>query len=129
MVSLFFKKIKSITALNKNNKKNDKTMSTYRISGVWKNEAGAITHYAMHLVSEKTVSRAMKKTKAEAIQIVESYGNVTTTWIWNYNYAQWAIGESVYVVNGQYGKYIRSNPDNTLTDNLGHLIDYDWILS
>lgn len=103
-------------------------MSTYRISGVWKNEAGAITHYAMHLVSEKTVSRAMKKTKAEAIQIVESYGNVTTTWIWNYNNAQWVIGESVYVVKSHYGKYLRSNPDNTLTDNRGHLIDYDWVL-
>jgi hypothetical protein len=33
----------------------------------------------------------------------------------------------VEVIKGSTGKYLRSNPDNSLTDNLEHLIDYDWI--
>ena len=36
-------------------------------------------------------------------------------------------GEKVEVVNGSNGKYLRTNPDNTKTDNLAHLIDFDWI--
>lgn len=103
-------------------------MSTYRISGIWKNENGVITHYAMHeLNSDNTVSRATKISKINAIQIVEAYGNTSTTWIWNYNQSAWSIGETVYVVDGVSGKYLRTNPDNKLSDNLGHLIDYDWI--
>lgn len=103
-------------------------MSTHRISGIWKNENGVITHYAMHKLNpDNTVSRATKISKIDAIQIVEAYGNTSTTWIWNYNQAKWTIGETVHVVDGMYGKYLRTNPDNKLSDNLGHLIDYDWI--
>ena len=36
-------------------------------------------------------------------------------------------GENVEVVNGTNGKYLRSDSNNRLTDNLGHLIDFDWI--
>tara|TARA_Y100001968_G_C19450328_1_gene768108 strand:- start:6408 stop:6545 length:138 start_codon:yes stop_codon:yes gene_type:complete len=39
----------------------------------------------------------------------------------------WKIGEEVKVVNGDSGKYLRSNPDKTETNNLEHLIDYDWL--
>ena len=102
-------------------------MTTHRISGVWKNDNEVITHYALHTVSENSVSRANKKSKAEAISLLEMPGNTATTWVWNYNNARWNVGENVQVVNGINGKYLRSNPDNKLTDNLGHLIDFDWI--
>jgi hypothetical protein len=102
-------------------------MAQYRISGVWKNSNNVITHYAFHTVGETSTSRAVKKSKAEAIALLETIGNVARTWVWNYSTAGWTIGEYVEVVNGAYGKYLRSNPDNKLTDNLGHLIDFDWI--
>jgi len=102
-------------------------MAQYRISGVWKNSSNVITHYAFHTVGESSVSRAVKTTKARAIELLEIYGNVATTWVWNYTQARWSIGETVKVINGGNGKYLRSNPDNKLTDNLGHLIDFDWI--
>lgn len=102
-------------------------MAQYRISGVWKNSNNVITHYAFHTVGENSTSRAVKKTKAEAITLLETKGNTATTWIWNYSQVGWKLGETVQVINGISGKYLRSNPDNKLTDNLGHLIDFDWI--
>lgn len=102
-------------------------MAKYKISGIWKNTENVITHYAFHTVSENSTSRAVKKTKAQAIEIVEANGNNVVTWMWDYMTASWKDGETVSVVNGSNGKYLRSNPDNKLTDNLGHLIDFDWI--
>lgn len=104
-------------------------MAIYRISGVWKDSNNVITHYAFHMVYETSVSRASKTSKAKAISILETYGNSATTWNWNYRSAKWDIGENVQVVNGSNGKYLRSDPDNKLTDNLAHLIDFDWIAS
>lgn len=101
-------------------------MAEYRISGVWKTN-GVITAYAFHTVVPDGVTRAKKMTKAEAIKLLETRGNSATTWTWNYTQAAWFVGETVEVVNGASGKYLRSNPDNRLTDNLGHLINFDWI--
>ena len=103
-------------------------MAQFRISGVWKDTNHVITHYAFHTVHEGTATRANKTSKAQAISLLETSGNSATTWVWNYSIANWSIGEKVEVVNGSHGKYLRSNPDNKLTDNLGHLIDFDWIL-
>lgn len=102
-------------------------MATYRISGVWKDSNDTIVAYAFHTVNEKTVGRAVKKTKAQAIAALETAGNTAKTWVWNYTKGKWDIGETVTVVNGSNGKYLRSNPDNKVTDNLAHLIDFDWI--
>lgn len=102
-------------------------MAIYRISGVWKDSNNVITHYAFHTVGEKSSTRAIKKSKAQAIELLETSGNSATTWIWNYEQAVWNNGENVQVVNGSSGKYLRSDRDNKLTDNLGHLIDFDWI--
>ena len=104
-------------------------MAEYRISGVWKDSNNVITHYAFHTVNGKTISRASKKSKADAIKLLETSGNLAVTWVWNYSTAFWIIGENVEVVNGSTGKYLRSNPDNTKTDDLAHLIDFDWIFS
>jgi len=102
-------------------------MANYRISGIWKDSNNVITHYAFHKVTEKGVTRAAKTSKAEAITLLETAGNNATTWMWNYKNAFWTIGEHVTVVDGAKGKYLRSDPDNQLTDNLAHLINFDWI--
>lgn len=102
-------------------------MAEYHISGIWKDPNNVITHYAFHTVNGGSASRAEKKSKAQAIALLETYGNSATTWVWSYTLARWMVGETVQVINGANGKYLRSNPDNKLTDNLGHLIDFDWI--
>lgn len=102
-------------------------MAEYRISGVWKDVSNVITHYAFHKVNSDSTSRAKKTSKVEAIKLLETAGNSAVTWVWNYSFARFVVGESVNVVHGSNGKYLRSNPDSTVSDNLGHLIDYDWI--
>lgn len=99
-------------------------MASYKISGVWKNGDGAITHYAFHTVTGNKITRAIKTSKADAVALLNKPSNVAVTWIWSYSASFWKDGEKVTVVNGSY---LRSNPDNKLTDNLAHLIDYDWI--
>lgn len=100
-------------------------MAKYRISGIWKDSNNVISAYAFHSVGESSTSRAVKKTKSQAIALLEIAGNSAITWIWNYSTARWNVGETVHVVNGSSGKYLRSNADNKLTDNLEHLIDFD----
>ncbi len=56
-------------------------MPLFRISGVWKDFQNVITHYAFHTVSIHSVLTATKKTKAEAIGLLETEGNDATTWI------------------------------------------------
>lgn len=103
-------------------------MTKFRISGVWKNSNNVITAYSFHTVEETGTSRAKKTPKTEAIALLEKAGNTATTWMWNYLEGRWKVGENVTVVNGSTGKFLRSNPDNKLTDNLAHLIDFDWIV-
>ncbi|UII31357.1 DUF3892 domain-containing protein [Fulvivirga ulvae] len=86
-----------------------------------------ITHYAFHTVYEEGIGRAYKTLKSDAIKLLEINGNSAVTWIWNYSSSKWKIGENVEVVNGRTEKYLRSDPDNTKTDNLAHLLDFDWV--
>lgn len=101
-------------------------MTTFRISGVWKNDKGTITDYAVHSADNQ---RAVKTTKAKAITLLEEKGNNATTLLWNYTRSSWEVGEKVSVSSRNGEKYLRTNPDDTERDNLGHLIDYDWVRS
>lgn len=99
-------------------------MAKYKISGVWKGKDDVITHYAFHTVNSNGTSRGVKTSKAEAVRILSNSTNEAITWLWNYQTAFWKDGEKVTVVDNSF---LRSNPDNKLTDNLSHLIDYDWL--
>jgi hypothetical protein len=105
-------------------------MANYRISGVWKDSSGAISHYAMHDVTnveKREIGAAKKTAKDEAIKIVEKTGNIVDTIVWNYTAAAWRTEERVHVVTSGNSKYLRSNADKKLTDNLGHLPNYSLI--
>ena len=99
-------------------------MANYKISGVWKDANNVISYYAFHEVGAQSTSRGVKTSKVDAVRLLSQAGNSAVTWIWDYSTAFWKNGEQVTVVNGSY---LRSNPDNKLTDNLAHLIDYDWL--
>ena len=99
-------------------------MAKYKISGVWKDSKGEITHYAFHTVNSTGTTRGVKTTKADAIKIVANSSNEVVTWLWNYQTSFWRDGEKVHVVDG---RYLRTNHDGTVKDNLSHLIDYDWL--
>lgn len=104
-------------------------MATYRISGVWKSD-GVITHYAFHTLTDAAnniVTQAQKVSKADAIRLLETPGNLASTIVWNYTRAAWYVEETVQVVGSGTNKYLRSNPDKQVSDNLGHLPNYSLI--
>ncbi len=98
-------------------------MAQYKISGVWKT-GGVITHYALHTVSPNSISEGVKTTKADAVRLLIGPFNQAVTWIWNYQTSYWKDGEKVEVVSASF---LRSYPDNRVSDNLAHLINYDWL--
>lgn len=102
-------------------------MATYKISGIWKNSNDVITHYAFHTVTNTSATKASKISKADAIVLLSNHNNTAKTWIWDYKSATFVDGQNVEVVGSYGNKYLRSDADNKLTDNLGHLIDFDWI--
>jgi Protein of unknown function (DUF3892) len=105
-------------------------MAKYRISGVWTGSNNAISHYAIHEVTQgndNVVNKPVKTSKADAIKLLETKGNTATTLVWNYVHAGWYIGEAVEIVGTGSGKYLRSNPDKSITDNLGHLPNFSLI--
>lgn len=105
-------------------------MAKFRITGVWKDSNNVITHYAFHTVyPENKVGRAIKMSKTEAITHLEKQENEATTWIWDYLSSNWKIGENVEVVKGSTEKYLKTNPDDKLKDNLAHLINFGWIIN
>ena len=101
-------------------------MAEYRISGVWKNLNDQVTHYAFHEVLSRTILKAEKIARAEAIVLLEVKGNSAVTWLWNYTKSTWMDGEEVEVVRGITGKYLCAGRANKQTDNLAHLINYEW---
>ncbi len=103
-------------------------MANYRISGVWTDENNVITHYAFHELSfdETMIGPATKTSKIEAIRIVENRFNNVLTWIWDYKNSFWKDGAEVHVVDAN-PKFLRTNHDNKVIDNLSHLIDYRYI--
>jgi hypothetical protein len=99
-------------------------MANFKISGVWKNTEGAITHYAIHRVDPTSIDRGRKTSKVDAVRLLSIPGHTAITWLWDYPGAYWKDGAKVEVVNGQF---LRTVHDGTVSDNLAHLIDYDWL--
>lgn len=106
-------------------------MAEYRISGVWKDSDGTITDYAFHLYNAKTSEffSPSKKSKAEAIKLLDTAGNSAKTVVWNYVQAGWYDGEDVYVAGNGANKYLKSKPDHKISDNLGHLPTWNGVIA
>jgi hypothetical protein len=101
-------------------------MAIFSITGIWKSN-NVVSHYAIHTINDNSTSKGIKTSKVDAIKLLEMTGNTAFTWLWDYKKESWTLGAQVEVVNGAYGKYLRSYHDNKLVDNLSHLINYACI--
>lgn len=101
-------------------------MGIYRISGVWKDAQDRITHCAVHTKTQEGYTPAEKLTRTAVVSLIEKTINTATTWLWNYKQSDWVNGQTVHVVHGQTGKYLRTSPDKSERDNLDHLINMVW---
>ncbi len=72
-------------------------MATYKISGIWKDADGVVTHYAFHTVKMFYTTRAKKTTKNVAIRLLEKGNNIADTWIWNNDFVRFDDGQKVEV--------------------------------
>lgn len=103
-------------------------MAHYAISGVWKDTTGVITDYAIHLVTKHEtpgmvmINKAQKYSKAKAIELVAS--NIIHTAVWNYTKQLWTLGAEVKSVGTFPNKYLRTEKDATVRDNLDNLLNY-----
>lgn len=106
-------------------------MADYRITGIWTNSEGVITHYAMHLRKKKigkenfTLYKAEKVAKDDAVKLLLN-GNTAKTYMWNYKTGRFDEGAKVEVIEGK-PLFLRTDRDSTEKDNLSHLIDYGFI--
>ncbi len=102
-------------------------MADYAITGFLKNSDQVITHYILHTLTTEIVilkHAGEKRTMAEVLKLVENPANNVVTMSWDYKEGEWQIGEQVDIVKKGNEKYLRTHPDNRLTNNLGHLIDF-----
>lgn len=102
-------------------------MADLRISGYWKDTTGAITHYAVHVMYERTIAKAQKLSKEELIRLVDNAGNTAFTWVWDYDTNFWRDAERVTVARHGLKKILRCHANNSNKDDLAHLINFDWI--
>ncbi|WP_312765326.1 DUF3892 domain-containing protein [Epilithonimonas sp.] len=106
-------------------------MSEFRITGIWKNKDGVITHYAIHERTKNsdgsfTLGYAKKVEKDDAVDLLLLKGNSAKTYLWNYSTSSWLSGADVHVIEGE-PLYLRTEADSTEKDNLSHLINYGFI--
>ena len=73
-------------------------MAQYKISGVWKDNDGVITHYAIHTMTDGKHFRGRKMLKADAVKLLDQPGNTAWTWMWNYSTSYWQNGAKIEVV-------------------------------
>lgn len=103
-------------------------MATYRISGIWKDAQGDISHVMLHgPMQGNNFSAGQKKTSAYVINLIESDHEVYTT-IWKYvsKKPQWQKGAEVEVVGSGPYRYLRSIRDATERDNLESMINMEY---
>lgn len=102
-------------------------MAYYAISGVWKDENDVITDYAIHTWVGYHIGLGKKYSKAQAIALLSNTQNSATTIVWNYNTALWSAGASVHVDGFGANRYLRTQADSIVGNNLDNLINYGWI--
>ena len=100
---------------------------SYFITGVWKNDNGAITHVYLHQhdLARNQFYTGQKTTEAEAIRLIRA-NNVVRTLRWDYASATWLIGALVQVVGTP--PYLRTVADATVIDNLDNMINMNGFI-
>jgi hypothetical protein len=117
-----------IFILTKKRLTNKDKMADYAISGIWTDTNNVITHYAFHIYNTNgSLRQATKKTKAEAVRLLDNEQNSGITILWNYTDQEWQTGTTINVVGTSPNRYLRTTHDRTVHDNLSHLINYGYI--
>ena len=85
-----------------------------------------ITHFSIVSVNDNgTLSIGNLFTKEKAIELIKG-GNKMFTYKWNYVSSGFEKGEEVKIFPENGIDYLRTTANNTVTDNLQNLINYEF---
>jgi hypothetical protein len=80
-------------------------VAEFRISGIWKDSKGVISHYAIHTTTKTangyTIGYTEKYSKHAAVQLLLKSGNSVKTYLWNYSSCCWYAGADILLTDGQ----------------------------
>ena len=93
----------------------------YGVSHQRKDKNDVITAIKVHkFTSDSSVDSGAEWTKSQGVSAIDDRGARMCTLL-TASGGNWDIGARIRVVKGSYGKYLRTDADNTPKDNLGNL--------
>jgi hypothetical protein len=93
----------------------------YGVSAQRKDSNDVITAIKVHAFNpDTTVNPGREWAKSQGVSAIER-GSRMCTMLWDSGSSKWITQVAIRVVNGTYGKYLRTDADNTPKDNLGNL--------
>jgi len=98
----------------------------YLISGVWMDYKGQVSHYAVHQHLNPGVSGAVKYSREETINLVETSVKPFHVWGWDYKTGRFLKGEKIIIYEGRNGKLLWTAKMEDKKKDLKHLINLDW---
>lgn len=99
-------------------------MSTYYITAIKQETVGShtfISHVLIHEVTNSSVSQGRVMTKGEVIILINNNHHIYSA-TWNYTNIGWSEQEPISTEKRNGHEYLRTSPDNSLRDNLLHLL-------
>jgi hypothetical protein len=100
------------------------TMGTwdYGVTAQRKDSNDVITAIKVHTFNpDTTVNAGQEWTKDQGVAAIDDKGARMCTMLWDSGSNKWLIQVAIRVVTSTYGKYLRTDADNTPRDNLGNL--------
>jgi hypothetical protein len=93
----------------------------YGVTAQRKDRNDVITAIKVHAFNpDTTVNPGQEWTKSQGVSAIDR-GSRMCTMLWDSGSNQWLIQVAIRVVTSTYGKYLRTDADNTPRDNLGNL--------
>ena len=100
--------------------------TAYYISGVWRDHAGQVSHYAVHKFLDPGIGGCRKYSKEDVIKVVEAGIKPFYVMGWHYPSGKFIRGERVIIHNAYNGKMLWTEKMENHKKNLKHLIAIDW---
>ena len=100
--------------------------TAYLISGIWTDDSGKVSHYAVHQFLNPGVGGCRKMTVTIVHDLILMSGKPFYVMGWDYKVGKFKRGQKVILMNPLGKKYLWTEKQEPHTKNLKHLIKLDW---
>lgn len=98
-------------------------MTNYYVTAKSTNERGVITHLKVHQNNNGFLGSAQIWERSQVIDSIDA-GFIFYTIYKDRSSDKWNLGSQIHVVNGSYGRYLRTDRNNIPFDNLDSLPEF-----